>query len=82
MAADPPDLHLLYAPGPPEQYTARLGRTGWAQGWGSTEPEALTSLARVLLDDQSSKVPQAVTRDLPGVLAWLATAHVEATLDE
>ena len=46
MAVDPPDVHLLYNPGPPEHYTARLGRTGWTEGSGFTEPEAFASLAR------------------------------------
>ena len=82
MAADPPDVHLLYIPGPPEQYTARLGRTGWTEGWGFTEPEAFASLARVVLDDPSIKLPQAVPRDVPSVVAWLETASSEATLDE
>jgi len=82
MAADPPDVHLLYSPGPREHYTARLGRTGWTEGSGFTEPEALASLARAVIDDQSMKLPQAVARDVPSVLAWLATANSEATLDE
>ena len=59
MAADSPDVHLLYNPGAPKHYTARLGRTGWTEGSGFTEPEALAS-----------------------VVAWLATANSEATLDE
>ena len=82
MAADPPDVHLLYNPGPPEHYTARLGRTGWTEGSGFTEPEALASLARAVIDDPSMKLPQAVPRDVPSVVAWLATANSEATLDE
>lgn len=82
MAADPPEVHLLYSPGPPEHYTARLGRTGWTEGWGFTEPEAFASLARAVLDDPSVKRPQAVSRDVESVAAWLATASSEATLDE
>ena len=82
MAADPPDVHLLYSPGPPEQYTARLGRTGWTEGCGFTEPEAFAGLARAVLDDPSVKLPQAVPRDVESVAAWLATASSAATLDE
>ena len=82
MGADPPDVHLLYTPGPPEHYTARLGRTGWTEGWGFTEPEAFASLARAVLDNPSMRLPQAVSRDVPSVVAWLATARSDATLDE
>lgn len=82
MAADPPDVHLLYNPAPPEQYTARLGRTGWTAGSGFAEPEAFASLARAVIDDPSIKLPQAVSRAVESVEAWLATANSEATLDE
>ena len=75
-------MHPLYNPGAPKHYTARLGRTGWTEGSGFTEPEALASLARAVIDDPSMKLPQAVARDVPSVVAWFATANSEATLDE
>jgi len=82
IAADSLDVHPLYNPGPARAIRGAPGTDWLDRGSGFTEPGALASLARAVLDDPAMMLPQAVSRDVGSVAAWLAIASSEATLDE
>lgn len=63
---------LLYEPGPPARYVARLGDGGWCEGWGWDVDEAVASLARAIEQVQpSGQVPVEAPVDRQCLVAWL-----------
>lgn len=65
-------VSVLYYSRPPQHYVARLGATGWCEGWGWTVDEAVEDLARVIADVGVPPVGPAVAPiDHPRLVAWL-----------
>jgi hypothetical protein len=65
-------LSLSYSAELPSSYAARIGESGWLEGWGWTIDEALASLATRVCELQPSALMQHAGRDHASILAWLS----------
>lgn len=75
-------VELIYWHGPPPHFIARLGRSGWAEGWGWTEASAIRDLARKVRDQPPAIVPPSALESLEATVAWLQAGLTEPVLDE
>jgi hypothetical protein len=72
---------LLYHADEPQRYVARLGATGWYEGWGWTVDQALEDLARVGRDvGLPDLLPTAARADESKLVAWLRRRAGEPVL--
>ena len=74
-------LVMIYRPRRPGHYVARLGHSGWLEGWGWTPDEALASLASAVVELPPKGLPEGA-RDHRSVFEYLSMNAPPATLDE
>ena len=74
-------VSLGYRSKPPSHFVARIGHSGWLEGWGWTIDEALASLAARACEMDSPLVLEQAGRDQASVLAWLSARAPVPTLD-
>lgn len=65
-------LSLSYHAELPSSYFARIGESGWLEGWGWTIDEALASLADRVCALQPEGLMEHAGRDYTSILAWLS----------
>jgi hypothetical protein len=84
MALPDPDLRVsvLYTRKLPAHYVARLGRSGWFEGWGWTLEESLADLTRHVLELAPAPVLSRIGTDQATVHSWLVDQAPTPLLDE
>lgn len=76
------NVTLIYRPGPPSDYLARLGASGWCEGGGFSVEEAIEDLARVVREVQPlDQVPAHTLADHARLMAWLNSRASTPILD-
>ena len=74
-------VSLGFCSKPPSHFVARIGRSGWLEGWGWTIEEALASLAARACELDLALVLEQAGRDQASVVAWLAARAPVPTLE-
>jgi hypothetical protein len=77
-----PLLTLVYVPRTPSHYVARLGDSGWLEGWGWSVEEALASLADRVYELAPTALPSGVGANPTAILEWLRVEVPMPVLDE
>ena len=81
MTDPAPILELMYEPGHPGHFIARLGRGGWLESFGWTEQEALEYLAASVIESPPEYLPAGARGSAAIVLEWFETLRREPILN-
>jgi len=74
-------VNVLFHPDAPGRFVARLGETGWYEGWGCTFEQALKDLARVINEIGPPEcLPVGEGAVLSEILDWLRQHACEPML--
>ncbi len=77
---DDPLVRLFYEPRAPSHYVAKLGPTGWLEGFGWTQAQAFDALAASVMEHPPSSAPPAALASTEALVVWLAEACSGAEL--